>query len=261
MVIYKHKLIELKELIQNFLLFENYALENGINSVLLINDNSPFNNKEIANYQKNKSIFYKFNNANLGYGKSHNYNLIYSNKFQKNDIFVIINPDITFEYRSLFAFINQFSQSKEICRAPLIINTKGEIQFSAKTNPTLLSLLIGRIPLLKSISYFNKYYLKHINYKKDYRKNHIKCSYLSGCFLIIKCGTYKKINGFDERFFLHFEDADLSRKCSLIGDVLHVPTCIVIHKWARGSHKSFTQTIYLLISMFKYFSKWGLKVL
>lgn len=261
LVIYKHKLDELKQLFQNFLQFENYALSNGINSSFLINDNSPFVSEEIKSYLSKKNISYRFNNSNLGYGKSHNYNLIYSNSFDKNDVFIIINPDIIFEYKSLFAFIDEFSKSKEVCRAPLIVNSKGEIQYSAKNNPSILSLLIGRVPILRKISFLNLFYEKHINYKADYKNNRIRCPYLSGCFLIIGCEVFKKIKGFDERYFLHFEDADLTRKCFLLGDVMHDPSCVVIHKWARGSHKSLTQTFHLLISMFKYFSKWGLKII
>jgi len=261
LVIYKHKLDELKELFQNFIQFENYALSNGINSTFLINDNSPFVSKEIVDYISKKNISYRFNNCNLGYGKSHNYNLIRSNSFDKDDVFIIINPDILFEYKSLFAFINEFSKSKEVCRAPLIVNIKGEIQYSAKNNPSFLSLLIGRAQILRKIAFLNKFYEKHINYQADYKNNRICCPYLSGCFLIIGCEAFKKIKGFDERFFLHFEDADLTRKCYLIGDVMHDPSCTVIHKWARGSHKSLIQTFHLLISMFKYFSKWGLKII
>ena len=68
---------------------------------------------------------------------------------------------------------------------------------------------------------------------------------------------YLKVKGFDNRYFLHLEDADFTRMCSYHGIVIHDPTLKVIHKWARGSHKSIRQMLCLLISLFKYFRKWG----
>ena len=93
---------------------------------------------------------------------------------------------------------------------------------------------------------------------KNYKKEIIQSSYLSGCFLIIKATIYIKVKGFDNRYFLHLEDADFTRMCSSYGLVIHDPTLRVVHKWARGSHKSFRQMLCIFISLIKYFKKMGI---
>ena len=35
--------------------------------------------------------------------------------------------------------------------------------------------------------------------------------WLSGCFMIVDRDSFEKVNGFDERFFLYFEDVDLCK--------------------------------------------------
>ena len=70
-------------------------------------------------------------------------------------------------------------------------------------------------------------YLKNIFLKKQNRvatsKFIFESQYLSGCFLVIKANIFDQINGFDERYFLHFEDADITRELSKIGKCIHFP--------------------------------------
>ena len=193
----------------------------------------------------------------MGYGRAHNKNLLKINYSNSDTIFIIVNPDITFDYLELFNYLQIFLNSKYLCVAPLVINQTNEIQYSVKKNPTLLSLLIGRFNFLTSFKIFDDYQKIHLNKIRNYKKEKIQSSYLSGCFLIIKSNIYKKVGGFDNRYFLHLEDADFTRMCSYHGIVIHDPTLKVIHKWARGSHKSIRQMLCLLISLFKYFRKWG----
>ena len=205
---------------------------------------------------KNVDIYLR---KNIGFGRGHNQNLLCIN-FRPEDIYLITNPDITFNPYELFRYVEKFSISEYVCIAPLIKNPSGKVQYSVKKNPTVLSLLLGRFKILRKIRIFKNYYEDHINYNYDYLKNKIESSYLSGCFLLVKAVTYHKVKGFDSSYFLHLEDADFTRTCSVEGKVIHNPECTVFHEWARGSHKSVKQMFFLLNSMFIYFKKWGFKI-
>ena len=87
-----------------------------------------------------------------------------------------------------------------------------------------------------------------------------KSQFLSGSFLVVKAEIFAKVKGFSEAYFLHFEDADLVRKCSFYGLTAHLPKGEITHTWNRGSHKSLFQIIHLIRSMFIYFYKWGFKL-
>tara|TARA_Y100000589_G_C27121641_1_gene616728 strand:- start:382 stop:1185 length:804 start_codon:yes stop_codon:yes gene_type:complete len=256
LVLYKQSYDDIKNLIDDIDALRIITLKLNIQTLLYIFDNSPRPLLQLNSNKKN-FIYYKFNQKNIGFGQGHNQNLLLRKRNLSNNIFIIVNPDIRFNSYELFDLLQRFAKSNDICTAPLIKNEFGEIQFSFKNNPTFLSLLIGRFQFIRGINYFDKYYKRHINYYKNYTSEKISSTYLSGCFLIIKSNIYYAVKGFDPNFFLHLEDADLSRKCSLYGNVTHDPSCTIIHKWARGSHNSIWQMLILLKSMIKYFRKWG----
>lgn len=196
---------------------------------------------------------------NMGYGRANNRNLL-KEASQPNDIYIICNPDIRFERRQLKKIIDWYNKNDYACIAPLITNHKKEIQYTAKKNPTILSLLAGRIKILRRIKKIKKYDRtgKHMN--RNYKNEIIECEYLSGCFMVTKARYYKGVGGFDERYFLHLEDADLTRKIRQLGRTAHCPIGIIEHKWERGSHSSIKQMLLLCKSMIQYFCKWGLKI-
>tara|TARA_B100000579_G_C22827920_1_gene854256 strand:- start:1514 stop:2302 length:789 start_codon:yes stop_codon:yes gene_type:complete len=230
--------------------------------IFYIYDNSPIDTLKdylYNNIKKEIETKYYHDKRNKGFGYGHNRNLL-DFKNNENDIYIVINPDISFESKSLLRLIKSFQRKKNLsCVAPLIKNTKGSIQYSAKNNPTISSLALGRLGTF-NIGFLEKYIEKNQNKKYDYEKDIINCCYLSGCFLIIKAQAYTKINGFCEKYFLHMEDADIVRRLSYIGETIHNPKAVVIHKWSRGSHKSLKQMLSLIKSMIIYFNIWGWKL-
>ena len=79
-------------------------------------------------------------------------------------------------------------------------NDKNKIQYSAKKDPTFLSLFLGIIYFLQKLKFFKNYNDWHTNKIFDYRKDKIKSSYLSGCFLISKRKFFEKVKGFSEEY-------------------------------------------------------------
>ena len=260
LVLYKHSYQEIYSLLNDIDNFYNFALLQKVSTELKIFDNSPKRKNSLGKYLKKNYINYQVNTNNIGFGKAHNMNLLNKKEIIKDTVFIIINPDINFKYEELFDYLRSFIISNYLCVAPLILNENGRIQYSAKNNPTLLSLILGRFKFFRIFFILDMYYKKHINYYKNYQKEKIKSSYLSGCFLIVKSECFYKVNGFDKRYFLHLEDADFTRMCSNFGEVVHDPSLKIIHRWARGSHKSLKQMFCICISLIKYFLKWGFKV-
>ena len=192
--------------------------------------------------------------TNLGFGSGHNYNLL--NSLHDGDLFFIVNPDISFSPKDIQILIDRFDTDKQAsCIAPLIVNRFGQVQYSAKKNPTFLSLLFGFIGLRHTFA--KRILWSNQNRSQDYFEDVIFSTYLSGCFLAVRANCFAQVKGFDERFFLHLEDADICRRLSQIGSVYHFPVPTVTHGWARGSHKSLFQIRCLLWSYILYISKWG----
>ncbi len=79
--------------------------------------------------------------------------------------------------------------------------------------------------------------------------------FCTGAFMFTRTEALHEVRGFDERFFLHFEDADLTRELRKIGRAVYNPEILVTHKWHRDNKgKSFWVA---LKSMCLYMRKWN----
>ena len=85
----------------------------------------------------------------------------------------------------------------------------------------------------------------------------IDVEFCSGCFMITRTEALLRIGGFDERYFLHFEDADLTRELKKIGRTVYNPDIEVVHKWERDNRKINKSFWIALKSMFIYMKKWS----
>ena len=82
-------------------------------------------------------------------------------------------------------------------------------------------------------------------------------SYPTGCFMLFRGSALRRIGGFDERFFLHYEDADIGRRLLTVARSAYVPSVMVLHKWARDTHRSWKMRWITIKSGLLYFRIWG----
>lgn len=263
LVLFNHSVENITPLLSSVSAFS--VLMKGVFSVeLFINDNSPEPNSSLlAGISQKISLVpwrYSLNSVNIGFGLANNNNYV-SSELSEDDFFIVANPDTYFEATQLAPLLLWLAHNKSIsCAAPLLLNPSGSIQYSAKKNPTLLSLVLGRLRFLCNLPILSKYDRWHKNMSHDYCSDCFESSYLSGSFLVIPSWAYRRVSGFSANYFLHLEDADIVRRLFLVGSTVHNPVGKVVHVWARGSHKSLAQTIHLLRSMFAYFSIWGFRL-
>jgi hypothetical protein len=81
--------------------------------------------------------------------------------------------------------------------------------------------------------------------------------YLSGCFMLIRRDALQKVGLFDERFFMYFEDLDLTRRIHERYQTVYYPGATIIHRHDKGSYKSMKLLFYGIHSAVQYFNKWG----
>jgi len=259
LVLYRHSLDDIRPLLSSIATFSCYP--SHYRAELCVYDGSSYaiagpTLSLLMTYLPGVEVFFK-RGRNIGFGRANNFNYQQAS-LSDADFFIVANPDISFAAADLIRLLNWLaSQSSVACVAPLVVDVEGAIQHSAKCNPTILSLFLGRFHCLTKIGFLRFYDLRHKNLDKDYQRECIQSPYLSGCFLIIPSRYYSLVGGFCPRFFLHLEDADLVRRLSSVGETLHNPLGSVIHLWARGSHKSLPQTLHLIQSCIAYFRIWG----
>jgi len=190
------------------------------------------------------------NNKNIGFGAAHNIVI----KIGRGKYHLVLNPDIIFTENSIEKLVNFMEANPEVgLVSPKIVYPNGEIQYLCKRLPCIFDLAIRRFtPFKKRIDYFE---MRDTGYNKI-----IDVPYLSGSFMLFRQSTLKKIVGFDEKFFMYFEDADITRRIGEISRTVFYPYTSITHLWQRDSHKNIKLFFISLISTVKYFNKWGWKI-
>ncbi|MCM1523917.1 MAG: glycosyltransferase family 2 protein [Ruminococcus sp.] len=190
------------------------------------------------------------NGSNNGFGHGHNAVLdMLDSKYH-----FIINPDIILENNAVDSFIEYFEKNADVVMAvPKLLYENGNEQFTPKLTPTLKYMLGGRLerfgdPFKK---WRDEYTLRGKNVSEPF-----ECGFCSGCFICIRTEIFKKIGGFDERYFLYSEDADLTREAKAYGRTMYLPQISVTHLWERAYMKSGKYFLIQIGSMIKYFAKW-----
>ena len=179
------------------------------------------------------------NETPKGFGANHNgaFKLIPSRYF------CILNPDVRF-IKDPFRLLTPLEADPRIgIIAPLIINEDHSIEDSARRLPTP-----GR--LLKRILSRKK------EGQLDYTMNTIiDPDWVAGIFMVLSSEIFAAMKGFDERYFLYFEDVDLCSRMRLAGyRVVLDPSVSVIHEARRDSHRRLRYLLWHTISGFRFFS-------
>ena len=78
--------------------------------------------------------------------------------------------------------------------------------------------------------------------------------------MIMRTTAVSIVGGFDPRYFLYLEDADLTRSMSNLGRCVHLPLASVQHIWGRGSYQNIYLALINIQSACMYFLKWGISL-
>ncbi|MBP5224254.1 MAG: glycosyltransferase family 2 protein [Lachnospiraceae bacterium] len=189
---------------------------------------------------------------NLGYGAANNLVL----PLLDSDFHAVLNPDIELR-EDAFSSILDFMRQKEDCGMviPRLTDEEGRLQKAYRRELTVADLVIRYL----FPNGFRKRQDRHTMQDMDYTQPFC-VPFGQGSFLVIRTELFRKLKGFDERFFLYMEDADLCRRVNEISSLLYFPGATVIHGWERSSYRDKTLFRIHLRSMRQYFSKWGWKL-
>jgi hypothetical protein len=191
--------------------------------------------------------------GNCGYGAGQNQAFA----AVESRIHLIMNPDIAIKNpQSVQALVDCLDQDPSIGLAmPCIVDPDGQVQYLARRDLTVLDLLLRYLPG----RWFARRQAQHAMQDHDYSQP-FDIEFASGCLMAIRSCDFAALGGFDPRYFLYAEDADLSRKVREQGlRVRYEPASVVEHSWSRGSYRSLGLLGRHLQSIWRYFRKWGFR--
>ncbi len=230
---------------------------------IIIVDNKPENNElsEIKNSFKNLGININYiqSKKNLGMGGGNNLGI----ESASGKYILILNPDIIVKKDSIKILYNYLKNSKEVgIVGPKLIYPNGDLQYSCfrgwkKYTPFLRRTFLGKI--------FKKQLNGFLMKDKDHDKVMTADWIMGSCLMFEKKILDDIDGGFDERFFMYFEDTDLCRRIKQLGKkVVYNPESVVVHNHGRESAREawyispFVSKLTRehIKSYIKYFLKW-----
>lgn len=217
-------------------------------------DNSP-TDKLKSVCENNPQTIYMHQKKNLGFGKAHNLAFKTLKKEKKlGKYHLVLNPDIEFDadILTLLSFFLESNKNLGLV-SPKMLNTDGTLQPQCRLLPSPLDMIKRRVLKKESLKHFNYTHELHASgYDKTF-----SAPFIQGSFWLVRSKLYETLGGFDERFFLYMEDVDFCRRLHKVSDILFYPDVSVKHRWQKGSNKNLKLFALHIISMIKYFNKWG----
>jgi GT2 family glycosyltransferase len=203
-------------------------------------------------------FFYHHAGQNFGYGKAHNWCL---SRCEPSRYYLVLNPDVIMSKGVLEELIEYMDNHPDVGMvSPRVLNDDQTLQYLNKRHPALLDLFLRRLNSSVRLKYFQKR-LDHYEMKDHGYDDVCEVPFMTGAFMFCRTEVLKKVGGFDPRFFMYFEDADLSRKIQTIGyKTLYYPFVHITHLWQRDSQKRIKMAMVFILSGLKYFQKWGWKL-
>lgn len=231
------------------------AIESFLNTdlkvFLYLIDNSPNDNLRVLANSPN--VEYIFVNKNIGFGAGHNIAIkksVYNSKYH-----LVLNPDIYFEKGALEKIFSFMETNSDVgLLMPKILYPDGSIQYLCKMLPTPLEIFLRRfLPFRKLVEKRNeRYELRYTGYDKI-----MNVPYLSGCFMFLRSNVLQEIGAFDERFFMYFEDTDLTRRIHRKYKTIFYPYVSIFHCYGKESYKKLRVLLIHIKNAFIYFNKYG----
>lgn len=196
--------------------------------------------------------------GNIGFGRGHNIVLSQT----ESDYHLILNPDIYIDYKCLIHGLKFLNRHDDICLiSPKARNQYGEEQFLCKTYPSVFTLLLRAISIrpleLMFADRLKEYEMRDMVHSVEQGKGVDSITITSGCFMLCKSGPLYEIGGFDEKYFLYFEDFDLSIRLSKRYKLAFVPDMKIVHRGGFAAKKGVWHIGMFIRSGIRFFNTHG----
>ncbi len=223
-------------------------------TVYLFDNNSNDAFKEKLKSYAGPQVKINFYGDNKGFGFGHN-----TNMQEATEPYVLIcNPDILVSQESFSTLYEYLKQTPDILLAPKVVNTDGSTQYLVRRRLAVFDYVLRFIPF----KFVKKMFNKRLAYFecRDLTDEIQEINYASGCFMFTRKSDYDEVGGFDDDFFMYFEDNDICNRYRQQGKkIMYNPFAEVIHFYGKEAHKSSKVFKIFIRSMIHYFNKWGWK--
>jgi GT2 family glycosyltransferase len=191
---------------------------------------------------------------NAGYGAAHNRAVALCSA----PAHLVLNPDVELSPDSLREGLALLAQDAAVALvAPHVVDGGGETQYLCKRYPSV------RVFCLRA---FAPRWLRDRHAERlEHYEMHDVCNgrdsaqipLASGCFMLLRRAAFDAVGGFDEAFFLYFEDYDLSLRLAREGRLQYEPGVRIVHHGGFAARKGWRHLRLFGASAARFFARHG----
>ncbi len=199
-------------------------------------------NKIITQYNKKITINSIFLERNYGFGAANNAAAARA----RGQFLLFLNPDIIYTQALLSSFAKMLATANVGLVAPLLRLRSGQPQPEA----------CGRFPTLRTVLGRKLARARTSAFAADQLEPQ-RVDWVCGAAFAIRADVWRRLGGFDERYFMYFEDVDLSRRSVAAGLTNYVlPAVSLIHLGGERRQVQSWRRRYYFASQAIYFRYW-----
>lgn len=182
------------------------------------------------------------NTQNVGFGRGVNQALALA----RAPMVLIMNPDCRLEPGAIAHLASELERHADcMIVGPRILDPDGTEQGSARGDPDMLTGAFGRSTRLRRWLPGLGVSARNVVLAGTVRPgDSLAVDWLSGACMLARTDGLRAVGGFDERYFLYWEDADLCRRLRLAGShVRYVPSATAVHRVGHSSRTARASSI------------------
>ena len=191
---------------------------------------------------------------NRGFGAGHNVALAHL----QSEYHLVLNPDAELAEDALTIGLSSLQEDKSIVLlSPKVRGEDGAQEYLCKRYPSLFVLLLR--PFAPR---FIRWLFRRRLYRYEMRD---QCSsnreadilLASGCFMLTRTAALQSVGGFNDSYFLYFEDFDLSIRLGSQGRLVFNPAIQIVHHGGYAARKGIQHVKYFIRSGITFFGQHG----
>jgi GT2 family glycosyltransferase len=217
------------------------AIREGADQVIVVDNGSDDGSANALKSLADRRVEIIQSVTNVGFGAAANMGALRASA----DWLIFLNSDAELQAGALAPMVQELTHRRRVVVGPQVVNVDGSVQRSAGMLPRPLDLTIRamdlhliaravvRLPVIGRLA--DRTPLGR-EYAASTNTETVDVSMVSGSCFGIGEADFHALGGFDDRYFMYFEDADLCRRASLAGmRIRFVPAARVQHKVAAST--------------------------
>ena len=191
---------------------------------------------------------------NKGYGAGHNRAL----RHGLCAFHLVLNPDVFLDEQALEQGLATLKHDESITLlAPRSVDEWGREEHLAKAMPSVAVLALRAFGPERLKQRFSAALARYECHDLPREGTPHDITLASGCCMLIRGDSLQHVGGFNEAYFLYFEDYDLSLRLARDGRVCRDPNMLIRHYGGEAARKGWRHIVWFVSGGIRFFNRWG----